>query len=129
MLDELGAQPDPHDAGRTLLESVELIIPHQANKTMILNLARQAGLRADQLYFNVERMGNVSAASIPIAVHDAVSEGVITRPTRVFTPGFGAGAVGGYAVMRIDPAIVADEGVLADIPGAVGGGAVASRGV
>jgi 3-oxoacyl-[acyl-carrier-protein] synthase III len=112
MLDELGAQPDPDDAGRTLLESIELIIPHQANKTMILNLARQAGLGADQLYFNVERMGNVSAASIPIAVHDAVCEGVITRPTRVFAPGFGAGAVGGYAVMRIDPAIVADEVVL-----------------
>jgi hypothetical protein len=57
-------------------------------------------------------MGNVSAASIPIAVHDAVRDGVITRPTRVFAPGFGAGAVGGYAVLRVDPAIVADEVVL-----------------
>jgi 3-oxoacyl-[acyl-carrier-protein] synthase-3 len=91
---------------------------------MILNLARQAGLGADQLYFNVERMGNVSAASIPIAVHDAVREGVITRPTRVFAPGFGAGAVGGYAVMRIDPAIVADEVVL-DIQEAAGQSAAA----
>jgi hypothetical protein len=79
---------------------------------MILNLAGQAGLSADQLYFNVERMGNVSSASIPIAVYDAVRDGVITRPVRVFAPGFGAGAVGGYAVMRIDPAIVADEVVL-----------------
>jgi hypothetical protein len=79
---------------------------------MILNLAGKAGLAADQLYFNVERMGNVSAASIPIAVYDAVRDGVITRPARVFAPGFGAGAVGGYAVMRIDPAIVADEVVL-----------------
>jgi 3-oxoacyl-[acyl-carrier-protein] synthase-3 len=112
MIDELGAQPDPDDLGRTLLESIELIIPHQANKTMILNVARKAGLSADQLYFNIETMGNVSAASIPIAVHDAVRDGVITRPTRVFAPGFGAGAVGGYAVMRIDPAVVADEVVL-----------------
>ena len=112
MLDELGAQPDPDQPGRTLLESIELIVPHQANKTMILNLAGKAGLSADQLYFNVDKMGNVSAASIPIAVHDAVRDGVITRPTRVFAPGFGAGAVGGYAVMRIDPAIVADEVVL-----------------
>ncbi len=115
MLGELGDQPDPDEPenpGRTLLESIELIIPHQANKTMILNLAGQAGLSAGQLYFNVERMGNVSAASIPIAVYDAVRDGVITRPTRVFAPGFGAGAVGGYAVMRIDPAIVADEVVL-----------------
>jgi 3-oxoacyl-[acyl-carrier-protein] synthase III len=118
MLGELGGQPDPDDQGRTLLESIELIIPHQANKTMILNLAGRAGLAADQLYFNVERMGNVSAASIPIAVYDAVRDGVITRPVRVFAPGFGAGAVGGYAVMRIDPAIVADEVVLDVLPDA-----------
>ncbi|HEY5356785.1 MAG TPA: 3-oxoacyl-[acyl-carrier-protein] synthase III C-terminal domain-containing protein, partial [Streptosporangiaceae bacterium] len=65
----------------------------------------------------------VSSASIPIAVHDAVRDGVITRPTRVFTPGFGAGAVGGYAVLRIDPAIVADEMVL-DIIGGINRGSV-----
>jgi 3-oxoacyl-[acyl-carrier-protein] synthase-3 len=118
MLGELGAQADPDDPGRTLLDSIELIIPHQANKTMILQLADKAGLSADQLYFNVERMGNVSAASIPIAVYDAVRDGVITRPVRVFTPGFGAGAVGGYAVLRIDPAIVADEVALDILPDA-----------
>ena len=112
MLAELGALPDPGDSGRTLLEGVELIVPHQANKTMILNLAGQAGLSADQLYFNVERMGNVSAASIPIALYDAVRDGAISRRTRVFAPGFGAGAVGGYAVLHVDPAIVADEVVL-----------------
>ncbi len=88
---------------------VDWFIPHQANKTMILNLAAKAGLSPGQLYFNIEKMGNVSAASIPIAVYDAVADGVISRPVRVFAPGFGAGAVGGYAVMRIDPAIVAGE--------------------
>jgi 3-oxoacyl-[acyl-carrier-protein] synthase III len=112
MLDELGNLRDPDDPGRTLLEGIELIVPHQANKTMVLNLAGQAGLSADQLYFNVDRVGNVSAASIPIALFDAVRDGVITRRTRVFAPGFGAGAVGGYAVMHIDPRIVADEVVL-----------------
>jgi 3-oxoacyl-[acyl-carrier-protein] synthase III len=127
MLGELGAQPDPDDPGRTLLEAIELIIPHQANKTMILNLAGKAGLSADQLYFNVERMGNVSAASIPIAIYDAVRDGVITRPVRVFAPGFGAGAVGGYAVLRIDPAIVADEVVL-DVRPEVGPPAAAAAG-
>jgi 3-oxoacyl-(acyl-carrier-protein) synthase III len=116
MLGELGQLPDPDDAGRTLLEGIELIVPHQANKTMILNLAGKAGLSADQLYFNVDRMGNVSAASIPIALYDAVRDGAITRPTRVFAPGFGAGAVGGYAVLRFDPAIVADEVTLAALP-------------
>jgi 3-oxoacyl-(acyl-carrier-protein) synthase III len=127
MIDELGAQPDPDDPGRTLLDSIELIVPHQANKTMILNAAGKAGLSDDQLYFNIETMGNVSAASIPIAVHDAVRDGVITRPTRVFTPGFGAGAVGGYAVMRIDPAVVADEVVLDILEDVGSGSAAASR--
>jgi 3-oxoacyl-[acyl-carrier-protein] synthase III len=112
MLGELSEQTDPDDPGRSLLESIELIVPHQANKTMILDLAAKAGLSADQLYFNIESMGNVSAASIPIAVHDAVRDGAIDHPTRIFAPGFGAGAVGGYAVLRIDPAIVADEVVL-----------------
>jgi 3-oxoacyl-(acyl-carrier-protein) synthase III len=112
MLDELGQLPDPDHAGRTLLEGIELIVPHQANKTMILNLAGKAGLSDDQLYFNVDRMGNVSAASIPIALYDAVRDGAITRRMRIFAPGFGAGAVGGYAVLQFDPAIVADEVVL-----------------
>jgi 3-oxoacyl-[acyl-carrier-protein] synthase III len=112
MLDELGNLPDPDDPERTLLDGIDLIVPHQANKTMILTLAGQAGLSPGQLYFNVDRMGNVSAASIPIALHDAVRDGVITGRTRVFAPGFGAGAVGGYAVLQFDPAIVADEVVL-----------------
>ena len=54
----------------------------------------------------------MTAASIPIAIHDAVRDGAIDRPRRIFAPGFGAGAVGGYAVLRVDPAIVADEVVL-----------------
>ena len=43
-------------------------------------------------------------------IYDAVREGVIDRPMRVFTPAFGAGAVGGYTVIRVDPAIVVPEG-------------------
>ena len=112
--------------GRTLLDSIELIVPHQANKTMVLKLAEKAGLSADQIYFNIETMGNVSAASIPIAIFDAVRDGVIRRPARIFAPGFGAGAVGGYAVLRIDPAIMADEVIVADevvdVPGGAGPG-------
>jgi 3-oxoacyl-[acyl-carrier-protein] synthase III len=50
----------------------------------------------EQLYFNIERVGNTSSASIPLAIYDAVAEGVIDRPMRLFAPGFGAGAVGGY---------------------------------
>jgi 3-oxoacyl-[acyl-carrier-protein] synthase III len=107
MINELEALPDPDGVAGSLLESVDLIVPHQANKTMVVQLAQKAGLSADRLYFNIERVGNASAASIPLAIHDAVRDGVITGPVRIFAPGFGAGAVAGYAVMQLDPAIVA----------------------
>jgi 3-oxoacyl-[acyl-carrier-protein] synthase III len=73
---------------------------------MVTTIAQEAGFPADKLYFNIETVGNTSAASIPIALHDAVREGRISRPARVFAPGFGAGAVGGYVVMRVDPVVV-----------------------
>jgi 3-oxoacyl-[acyl-carrier-protein] synthase-3 len=110
MIDELRELRDPDGVGRSLLETIDLVIPHQANKTMVLTLMAEAGISADQIYFNIERMGNVSSASIPIAIHDAVRDGAITEPTRVFAPGFGAGAVAGYLVLRVDPAVVAPEG-------------------
>jgi 3-oxoacyl-[acyl-carrier-protein] synthase III len=107
MIGELAVLPDPDGVKASLLESIDLIVPHQANKTMVIDLAKQAGLTEDSLYFNVETVGNASSASIPLAIHDAVRDGIIKEPTRIFAPGFGAGAVAGYAVMRIDPAVVA----------------------
>ena len=106
MIRELGALPGPGGAG-SLLKAVDLVVPHQANKTMVIHYAKAAGLQPEQLYFNIERVGNTSSASIPLAIYDAVAEGVIDRPMRIFAPGFGAGAVGGYVVLRLDPAIVA----------------------
>jgi 3-oxoacyl-[acyl-carrier-protein] synthase-3 len=107
MMQELSAAPDPADPARSLLDSIELVVPHQANRTMVTKLAGAVGLPAQRLYFNVDQVGNTSAASIPIAISDAVDEGVISQPARIFTPAFGAGAVAGYVVMRIDPRRVA----------------------
>jgi 3-oxoacyl-(acyl-carrier-protein) synthase III len=106
MIEELRALPDPDGRAASLLDSVDLVVPHQANKTMVSQLATQAGLSLDSVYFNIARVGNASSASIPLAIHDAVRDGVITQPVRIFAPGFGAGAVAGYAVMRVDPAVV-----------------------
>jgi len=107
MIEELQGIDNPYDGGKgTAWDTVELVVPHQANKTMIIQLAEAAGLAADKLYFNIETMGNTSSASIPIAIADAVAEGVIDQPTLVFAPGFGAGAVAGYSLMRVDPAVV-----------------------
>ena len=109
MMGELREYRHPADESASLLDKIDLVVPHQANKKMVTDLAVEAGLEADQLYFNIERVGNVSAASIPLAISDAVRDGVIDRPMRLFAPGFGAGAVGGYAVLRLDPAVVAPE--------------------
>ena len=106
MMGELRQLPPPPGLPGSLLDAIDLVVPHQANKVMVEQAARDAGLTPDRLYFNVGRVGNVSAASIPLAIRDAVADGVITRPVRVFTPAFGAGATAGYAVMRVDPAVV-----------------------
>ncbi len=106
MIAEIKALPDPDGKAPSLLDSIDLIVPHQANMTMVSQLATQAGLSLDSVYFNISQVGNASSASIPLAIHDAVRDGVIKEPVRIFAPGFGAGAVAGYAVMRVDPAVV-----------------------
>ena len=107
MIDELKTLPPAKGDEGTMLDSIDLIVPHQANKTMVVQLAAAAGLSEDSLYFNINKVGNASSASIPLAIHDAVRDGVIKEPVRIFAPGFGAGAVAGYSVMRIDPDVVA----------------------
>jgi 3-oxoacyl-[acyl-carrier-protein] synthase III len=105
MIGELQALPNPDGPG-TLMDAIDLIVPHQANKNMVTTLAEAAGVPAERLYFNIEHVGNTSSASILLAIYDAVREKRIGRPMRVFAPGFGAGAVGGYVVMRVDPSVI-----------------------
>ena len=106
MMGELGQLPAPNGNGGAMIDAVEIVVPHQANKNMVLSLSEAAGIPGEKIFFNIERVGNTSSASILMAVHDAVKEGRIDRPMRVFAPGFGAGAVGGYVIMRVDPAVV-----------------------
>src|SRR5436190_784966 len=109
MLDELRILPHPDGRPGTMIDAIELIVPHQANQVMVAGLAQDAGFDPGRLYFNIARVGNTSSASIPIAIHDAVAAGIIDRPRLVFAPGFGAGAVAGYVCLRVDPAVVALE--------------------
>jgi 3-oxoacyl-[acyl-carrier-protein] synthase III len=106
MINELEQTADPLGERKSAWDMVELVVPHQANKTMVIQLAKKAGLSPDLIYFDIERAGNTSSASIPIAIADAVADGVISKPTKIFAPGFGAGSVGGYTIMTIDPAVV-----------------------
>ena len=123
MLAELRCLPSSHDESASALDSVELVVPHQANRKMVVELAERAGISQERMYFNIARVGNTSAASIPLAIHDAVADGVLMKPTRVFTPGFGAGAVAGYAILSIDPDIVALEADAATVVELVPAGA------
>jgi 3-oxoacyl-[acyl-carrier-protein] synthase III len=107
MIGELMSLPHPEGKPGSMMDAIDLVVPHQANTPMVVSHAQGAGLAPERCYFNIERVGNTSSASIPIALYDAVREGVITRPLRIFAPGFGAGAVGGYVILRFDPAILA----------------------
>ena len=106
MMGELRELPRPDGGAARCSTPSTSSSPTRPTRRWSPSSATAAGLDADDLYFNIETVGNVSAASIPIAIYDAVREGVIDRPMRVFAPGFGAGAVGGYTVLRVDPAIV-----------------------
>ena len=95
--------------GKALIDDIDVIVPHQANKTMIIDIAVPQGIKAEDIFFNIADVGNASAASIPIAMADAVYTKVVTKRSLIFAPGFGAGAVGGYVVMWLDPAVVAPD--------------------
>ncbi|MBW2477782.1 MAG: ketoacyl-ACP synthase III, partial [Deltaproteobacteria bacterium] len=91
-----------------LINDIDMIVPHQANKNMIIDIAVPQGIAADDIFFNITEVGNASAASIPIALADAVYEKAISKRSLIFAPGFGAGAVGGYVVMWLEPSMVAE---------------------
>jgi 3-oxoacyl-[acyl-carrier-protein] synthase-3 len=86
-------------AGLTI-DDLKLFIPHQANKRIINAVAKKIGLLDDRVYMNVERYGNTSAASIPIALCEAVEEGRLEENDYLVMMGFGAGLSWGAAVVQ-----------------------------
>lgn len=82
------------------MEDISLIIPHQANLRIIEAAARRMDLPMDKFMVNVERYGNMSSASIPIALHEARETGRIKDGDLIVLTGFGAGLAWGSVVMR-----------------------------
>ena len=72
-------------------DDVALCIPHQANKRIIDAVARKAGLPVEKCYANVHRYGNISAATVPVAVVEALEEHRIRAGDYILMPAFGAG--------------------------------------
>jgi 3-oxoacyl-[acyl-carrier-protein] synthase-3 len=81
-------------------EQVDLFIPHQANIRIIQAAAERLNLPMERVFVNVERYGNTSAASIPIALYEAHVQGHLKRGDLVVVVGFGAGLTWGACVIR-----------------------------
>jgi 3-oxoacyl-[acyl-carrier-protein] synthase-3 len=79
---------------------VDLLIPHQANIRIIEATAKHAGMPMDKVYVNVDRFGNTSAASIAIALDEAVKCGRLKPGMKVMFCAFGAGFTWGSMVVR-----------------------------
>jgi 3-oxoacyl-[acyl-carrier-protein] synthase-3 len=79
---------------------VDLFIPHQANIRIIQKAAERMGLPMERVFVNLDRYGNTSAASIPLALDEAVKAGRIVPGALVVLVGFGAGLTWGANVLR-----------------------------
>lgn len=79
---------------------IDLLVPHQANLRINEMAARLLKLSPDKVYNNIQRYGNTTAASIPIALHEAIAEGKVRSGDLVVLAAFGAGLTWGANLIR-----------------------------
>jgi 3-oxoacyl-[acyl-carrier-protein] synthase-3 len=98
------------DSSTRLLEALEmgvgeidLVVAHQANLRIIEHAAKRLGIPDERIYNNVDRFGNTSSASIPIALAEAREVGRLTPGDLLLLVGFGAGLTWGSTVVRYEP--------------------------
>lgn len=87
-------------AGITM-EQVKLVIPHQSNLRIIESAAEKLGLPPEKVAINIDKYGNTSAASIPLAMEEAWRTGKISGGDWVLLAGFGGGLTWGTVLMRL----------------------------
>ncbi|MDZ7779680.1 MAG: beta-ketoacyl-ACP synthase III [Gemmatimonadota bacterium] len=81
-------------------DDIALLVPHQANIRIIQSTAKYAGIPMERVYLNVDRYGNMSSASLPVALDEAREEGRIQEGDYVLAVAFGAGLTWGALTMR-----------------------------
>ncbi len=86
-------------AGMTA-DQIDLFVPHQANKRIIDAVGERLGVPPEKVYVNLERVGNTSAASIPLAMREAVDRGVLKPGDLVLAAAFGGGLTWAAALLR-----------------------------
>lgn len=84
-------------------DDIDLFIPHQANVRIIQSAAKALKLPLDRVFVNVQKYGNTSGASVPLALCEAVEEGRIRRGDHLVLVGFGGGLSWGACVVHWDP--------------------------
>ena len=82
------------------VEDVDVYVPHQANVRIIDHATKKLGIPSDRVVVNVDRFGNTSSGSIPLALADAQGEGRLRPGSLVLMTGMGAGLTWGSALMR-----------------------------
>jgi 3-oxoacyl-[acyl-carrier-protein] synthase-3 len=82
------------------IDDVDLYIPHQANMRIIDHATRKLGVPSDRVVINVDRYGNTSSGSIPLALADAAADGRLRPGQLVLMTGMGAGLTWGSALIR-----------------------------
>lgn len=88
------------DAAGISVADLDLFVPHQANTRIIYTATERVGLSADKVYVNIDRVANTTAASIPIALDEAVRENRVHDGSMVMLAGFGAGLTWGSVLLR-----------------------------
>jgi 3-oxoacyl-[acyl-carrier-protein] synthase-3 len=79
---------------------IDLFVPHQANSRIILAVAEKLGLPREKVVINIERFGNTTAGTIPLAMNDAVCEGRLKKGDLVLLASVGAGFTVGAVLLR-----------------------------
>ncbi len=88
------------DGAKLTGADIDVMIPHQANIRIIEATAKHAGIPMDKVYVNVDRYGNTSSASVPIALEEALASGRIKEGMNVLLVAFGAGFTWASLVIR-----------------------------
>ncbi len=88
------------EAADKRLDDIDLLIAHQANIRIIDAAVDALGLHRDKVFNNIDRYGNTSAASIPLALDEAVEQGRVQRGDLVMLSGFGAGLTWGTGLLH-----------------------------
>ncbi|HQU48530.1 MAG TPA: ketoacyl-ACP synthase III [Casimicrobiaceae bacterium] len=72
-------------------DDIDLVVPHQANLRIIEFVAKRVGVPMERVFVTVHKYGNMSAATVPVALVEAIEEGRVKPGARILTPAFGAG--------------------------------------